>query len=89
MLGPGLLCSGSPASPTRIRGLPYLIGANLIISRVTLTTPRRRPPFHHPFARTCIKQSDQGASCMDTLAFSMSLSLFDPPSTHVDRFHWG
>lgn len=87
MLAPERLCSGSPASPTRIRGLPYLIGANLIISRVTLPTTRRCSAFHHPFAQTCIKQSDQGALCMDTLAFSMSLSLSDPPSTHVNRLH--
>jgi hypothetical protein len=39
MLAPELLCSGSSVSPTRIRGLPCLIGANLI-NRVSLLQQR-------------------------------------------------
>jgi hypothetical protein len=56
-------------------------------SRVTLTTTRLRPACHLASAQSCIGQSDQGALCMDALAFRMSLSLFDPPSTPVNRFH--
>lgn len=55
-------------------------------SRVTLTTTRLCPACHLASAQSCIKQSDQGALCMDALAFRTSSSLFDPPSTHVNRF---
>lgn len=56
-------------------------------SRVTLTTTRLCPACHLASAQSCIKQSDEGALCMDALAFRTSSSLFDPPSTHVNRFH--
>jgi hypothetical protein len=49
MLPPGVLCSGSPVSPTRIRKSLYLIGAGLII-RVSLLQQRDflKPPISRP-----------------------------------------
>ena len=54
MLPPGILCSRSPISPTRIRKLPYLIGAKLII-RVSLLQQRDtlQPPLAS--AQSCIR----------------------------------
>jgi hypothetical protein len=54
----------------QMAGVPDWARAN-----VTLTTTRLPPACHFASAQSCIRLSDNGASCMDALAQSMSIVL--------------
>lgn len=64
--------------------MPDWCGAST--SRVTFTTTRFLSAFPPMFARWCIKQSDNGAPCMDALAQRVSSSVLWISRKSVDLF---